>query len=109
MDNLNDLTIKGTMSEEQETVIQWYHNDDTMRIYTCDPTFLTKLKGILDGKEYTIERVTSRSVQVVAKREDILIGKGRKMNLTDEQRDNIRKRAEFGRRDRSESTVEIVE
>lgn len=91
--NLKDVEIKGTMIEEQETVIQWYHDDDTMRIYTCEPSFLTKLKGMLDGKEYTIERLTERSVQVRCKKSDVSLYKVSKKNLSEEQREILRERA----------------
>ena len=74
---IEDIEIKGTLLEEQETIIQWYRGD-RFRVYTCDPTFLTKLKKILVDKEYHIERVTSRSVQLTCGLDCILIGRSRK-------------------------------
>lgn len=94
---MENLEIKGTMLEEQETVIQWNHDTDYIRVFTSDPTFLTKLKKVVKGKDYEIERIgrqkgQDKTVQVKLSKSLFSAVIRAKKNLSDEERKIIAQR-----------------
>lgn len=81
-----------TRVEEQETTINHLKEDDCWYIYTCEKSFLTRLKKILTNKDdYKIIRVTPRSVQLKVYSK-MLISLSKKRNISDEDRQLIRER-----------------
>lgn len=81
-----------TSVAEQETTINHLKEDNCWYIYTCDKSFLTRLKKILTNKDdYKIIRVTPRSVQLKVYSK-LLISIRKKRHISDEDRQILRER-----------------
>lgn len=81
-----------TSVDEQETTINHLKEDNCWYIYTCEKSFLTRLKKILTNKDdYEIIRVTPRSVQLKVYSK-LLISISKKRHISDEDRQILRER-----------------
>lgn len=91
--DLNDVEFtEPTLVEEQETTINHLKEDNCWYIYTCEKSFLTRLKKILTNKDdYEIIRVTPRSVQLKVYSQ-LLINLRKKINISEEDRQLRRER-----------------
>lgn len=91
--DLKDVEFtESTLVEEQETTINHLKEDDCWYIYTCEKSFLTRLKKILTNKDdYEIIKVTPRSVQLKVYSQ-LLISLRKKINISDEDRQSRRER-----------------
>lgn len=81
-----------TPKDEQETTINHLKEDGCWYIYTCEKSFLVKLKKMFANRnDYEIIRVTPRSIQLKVYSE-MLINLRKKINLSDEDRQLRRER-----------------
>lgn len=91
---------------EQETTITWMRDLDTVRVYTCDNTILTKLKKHADEPEYILEKSSEYgSFFIIPKN---LIRFGSKREMTDEQRAAIAERLAKARETNADASIEAV-
>ena len=88
--------VAGIPREEQETVINFTWLDDYMTIYTTEQRMMTKLdKLCIEGEYELIEehKLKGRVVGKTYKADKTLLSlRSKKRNLSEEQREEVRKR-----------------
>ena len=88
--------VAGIPREEQETVINFTWLDDDMTIYTTEQRMMTKLdKLCIEGEYELIEehKLKGRVVGKTYKADKTLLSlRSKKRNLSEEQREEVRKR-----------------
>ena len=91
----------GISTDEQETVINFGRNDETVTCWTSDSTWMTKMDKPIEKnpEEFKCTKEETIDGQVVQKRYEFpkkyvsIRSTTRKMNLTDEQRRAMAERA----------------
>lgn len=87
----------GISTDEQETVINFGRNDETVTCWTSDSTWMTKMDKLIEKnpEEFKCTKEETIDGQVVQKRYEFpkkyvsIRSKSRSANLTDEQRKKL--------------------
>ena len=106
MDHIDELKIVDMPSDQQETAIGWCRPDERAVVCVTDNTTLTRIKKLLSGGDWTLDKVYSAmrdddpyavsSLWFSCPVECISFRKNKTTReLTEEQRDEVRERFKY--------------